>query len=199
MILLASQPLTASAQGPAEEAAGGISQPSPPANETGETTDRPAPPPATDLAVMGSGLPVSGFDIVWNIGIFILVLALLYLVLKALGRVSRLKGAKNGRSGFVLRGVQALDSRKYLAAVEIDGRMIVVGVSADRITPVAHWLLDLDENAGLDISSDASQGSLDLHLPEDNLPSFDLGLDELKSLSARPRPSARSGPGGTKK
>lgn len=101
------------------------------------------------LAGLGAGLPLSGFDVIWNIGVFLLVLALLYLVLKALGRAGRLRGSGSGRSGFTLKGIQALDSRKYLAAVEIEGRLIVVGVSPDRITPVASWFAgQADEGFG---------------------------------------------------
>jgi len=149
----------------------------------------PAPQPAGDLSALGSGLPISSFDIIWNIGVFLLVLALLYLVLKALGRVSRFKGGSKGGSGFAIKAIQPLDNKKYLAAVELEGRTIVVGVSADRITPVAQWLND--DEGGLDLGSAGLPGQdhdLGLKLPDDDSPSFDLGLGDLKS---QPKPVDR--------
>lgn len=177
---------------------------SPTAESAPLAADETPPPVATsqsgDSPGLGSGLPLSGFDIIWNIGVFLLVLALLYLALKALGRASRFKGLKGGRQSFTLRGIQPLDNRKYLAAVEIEGRLIVVGVSPERITPVAHWFLDEeDESDALDLTSSASphqEAGLDLKLPdEDDSPSFDLGLGGSSETPGQRSPSwtAKSG------
>ncbi|MDL2259611.1 flagellar biosynthetic protein FliO [Deltaproteobacteria bacterium OttesenSCG-928-K17] len=100
----------------------------------------------------GGSVPTNGLNVLWSIGVFGLVMALLLLTLKALGRMGRFKGAKGRGSVFELRGIQPLDSRKYLAAVEVEGRLIVVGVTPDRITPVAHWFAADSADEGLDFS-----------------------------------------------
>lgn len=79
-----------------------------------------------------------GLDIFKAVASFILVLALLFLALKGLGRL-RVARAK-GQGGFMsLKGTLALGGRQYLAAVEAGGRLLIVGVSPDRITPIADW------------------------------------------------------------
>jgi hypothetical protein len=39
----------------------------------------------------------------------------------------------------------SLDSRRYLAAVELDGHLLVIGVTPDRITALANWPLEDDD------------------------------------------------------
>jgi hypothetical protein len=72
------------------------------------------------------------------VGAFVLVIALLLIFLKLLGRLTRGKSLGGGK-GFSLRATMTLDARRYLAAVELDGRLLVVAVSGDRISPIAHW------------------------------------------------------------
>jgi flagellar biogenesis protein FliO len=78
------------------------------------------------------------------IGAFIVVLALLLICLRLIGWLSR--GARLSKGGrvFNLRGTMALDSKRYLAAVEVDGHLLVVGVAPDRLTSLADWPLEDD-------------------------------------------------------
>ncbi|MDR2198325.1 MAG: flagellar biosynthetic protein FliO [Deltaproteobacteria bacterium] len=103
------------------------------------------------------------------LGAFILVIACLLIFLKLLGRMNRGRVARGGME-FTLKGTLSLDSRRYLAAVEVDGRLLILGVAPERISSLAHWNLDPpsdDEGAfgslGLedtktDFSFDASLG-----------------------------------------
>jgi hypothetical protein len=51
-----------------------------------------------------------------------------------------------------------LDSRRYLAAVEVVGRLVIIGVTPERVTSIASWQLG-DENGA---RSGLSFGGLDL-------------------------------------
>ncbi len=136
---------------------------------------------------MGGASQFLSFDFVWALGAFILVLLLLLLVLKLIGRFSRFRVGRGRQSVFELKGVLPLDQRKYLAAVEIDNRLIVIGVAGDRISPVAHWAID-------DLKEDDLENifalSKDYPKINDNEPSFNLPTyDELETLAkAPPRP-----------
>ena len=149
--------------------------PSQPAADSGSASTSPFP-----------SLPGGGFDLLKGLGAFILVLVLLYLTLKGLGRLGRFKGRRGRDAFFELRGVQALDNRKYLAAVEADGRIIVVGVTPDRITPVAQWIAEPDED-DIDLSAaklPAEEPGLEFKLPEEE----DLPLDiSVADHAERPR------------
>jgi flagellar biogenesis protein FliO len=83
------------------------------------------------------------------LGAFLLVLALLLLFLRLIGRIGKGR-AKAGRV-FTLRGTMALDSRRYLAAVEIDGQLLVVGVTPDRLTALGQWPLVLEDEPFQDL------------------------------------------------
>ncbi|MDR1922293.1 MAG: flagellar biosynthetic protein FliO [Candidatus Adiutrix sp.] len=100
-------------------------------------------------SVPGSALrpPWHMWDIFKSWGAFILVLVLLWLTLKGLGRLGRFRGQKSQDYVFSLRGVLALDKGKYLAAVEIDGRVLVIGVSPGGLAPLAQWPAARDEAA----------------------------------------------------
>ena len=149
-----------------------------------ESVDLPAPATAAPAAASQAarsepslgiaGAPSLGIDLLKGLGAFILVLILLYLTLKALGRMSRFKGGKGRASFFQLRGIQSFDSRKYLAAVEVDGRLLVVGVTQDRIVPVAHWFLEDEDQEGLEFTTPVRpvrDGGEDFVLPDlDDLP-----------------------------
>lgn len=167
----------------------GQSAPAAPAEGAVTQSDLPAPPPAAapapvpaapkpGSALGSSSLPASIVDMGLYLGAFVLVLVILYFSLKGLSRLGRFRGGR-GRSVFELRGLQALDSRNYLAAVEIDGRMLVVGVSQDRISPLAHWYID-EEEGGLDFTGarlPADEPALDLKLPEeDEDPPLDISI-----------------------
>ncbi len=162
--------------GAVEETAG--TTPAAPA-ETVQSADLPAAPaPAASESAtnapspfVSAGMTSHGLDMLWALGAFILVMALLFLALKGLGRLSRFRGLKGGRSAFELRGIQALDNHKYLAAVAVEGRLIVVGVTPDRITPVAHWFLDEDGREDLDFQAAAT-------LPPDPGPGLEVKLPE---------------------
>ncbi len=178
ILVLSSSPLLAQTSGQAPPAQG----------ESVTQSDLLAPAPAAPApaaavspragSALGSGLTGSLVDIGWAVGAFILVLLLLYFALKALGRLGRFRGGR-GRSVFELRGIQPLDNRNYLAAVEVEGRLIVVGVSQDRITPVAHWYLD-DEDGGLDFAEaklPSDEPVLDIRLPhEEDEPPLDISI-----------------------
>jgi hypothetical protein len=76
----------------------------------------------------------------------LLVLAALILLLKALQRVGRFKAGRGAL--FEVRGYQPLDNRKYLAAVAVDGRMLIIGVTPDRLIPLGQWMLLSEEEGG---------------------------------------------------
>lgn len=124
------------------------------AAETGTVEDLSPPPAAPAAAAPGpqdahslsSGLlPSSGLGMLGVLGAIILAMTLLYLFIKALNRPRRFKSLKGRTSAFELRGIQPLDDTKYLAAVQIEGRLIVVGVTADRVIPVANWFAEEEE------------------------------------------------------
>ncbi|MDR2339769.1 MAG: flagellar biosynthetic protein FliO, partial [Deltaproteobacteria bacterium] len=75
------------------------------------------------------------------LGAFILVIACLLIFLKLLGRFGAGRRLKGGLA-FTMKGTLPLDSRRYLAAVEVDGRLLIVGVTPERISPIAHWAED---------------------------------------------------------
>ena len=80
-------------------------------------------------------------DLAWAGAALILVLAALLLLLKALQKAGRFKTGRGAL--FEMRGYQPLDNRKYLAAVAVDGRMLIIGVTPDRLVPLGQWpLLD---------------------------------------------------------
>ena len=83
-------------------------------------------------------------ELAWAGAALILVLAALMLLLKALQRIGRFKAGRGGL--FEMRGYQPLDNRKYLAAVAVDGRMLIIGVTPDRLFPLGQWPL-LEEEA----------------------------------------------------
>lgn len=128
-----------------------------PAAGTGTVEDLSPPPAPVAPAAAASGpqnahslasglLPSSGLGMLGALGAIILAMTLLYLVIKLLNRPRRFKSLKERKSAFELRGIQPLDDTKYLAAVQIEGRLIVVGVTADRVIPVANWLAEEEEN-----------------------------------------------------
>jgi flagellar biogenesis protein FliO len=115
-------------------------------------------------------------DLAWAGVALVVVLVTLVLLLKAVQRVGRLKAGRG--SLFEIRGYQPLDNRKYLAAVAVDGRMLIIGVTPERLIPLGQWPL---EDQGL-------QGLF----PPDGL---DLGLKPQASEDAPPDISV-VGPGG---
>ena len=116
------------------------------ADESDSGTDKSAG--AGELG-FSTGYASGGLDILKALGAFALVMVLLFASLKGLSRLSRFRGTKGTNSNFVFRGTQSLDNRKYLAAVEIEGRIIVVGVTPDNIIPVAHWFSATGADGGL--------------------------------------------------
>jgi hypothetical protein len=90
-------------------------------------------------------------------GAFVLVILALLIFLKILGRFARGKSFRGGKE-FVLKATMSMDSKKYLAAVEIDGRLLILAVAGDRVTPLAHWASR--EPAGF--GDDLDVGALDL-------------------------------------
>ncbi|MDR0621069.1 MAG: flagellar biosynthetic protein FliO [Deltaproteobacteria bacterium] len=102
-------------------------------------------------------------------GAFIVVIVLLIIFLKVLAYLTH--GRKMGKGGktFTLKGTMLLDSRRYLAAVEIDGRMLVVGVTPDRLTALGSWPLDSGDGRRLPDTfafSDAIEGPKALGPPQ---------------------------------
>lgn len=154
-----------------------VTDPAPPASRT----DRPASAGDAASSPVGSAdgyfpeYNSSGLDIFKAAGTFVLVMALLFLALKGLGRLSRFRGAKARDSIIELRGIQPLDNRKYLAAVEVEGHIIVVGVASDRITPLAHWAADesLDFNPG---NTDLAEKKVEFSLDEIEPHLFDINV-----------------------
>ena len=99
---------------------------------------QPAPSPAL------SGWGGAG-DVAWAGGALVLVLAVLLLFLKALQHFGRFR-RKAGRGAlFEMRGYQPLDNRKYLAAVAVDGRLLIIGVTPDNLVPLGQWPLRDEE------------------------------------------------------
>jgi len=84
-------------------------------------------------------------ELAWAGGALVLVLAALMLLLKGLQRIGRFRKAGRGTL-FEMRGCQPLDNRKYLAAVAVDGRMLIIGVTPERLIPLGQWPLR-DEDA----------------------------------------------------
>ena len=78
-------------------------------------------------------------DWAWAATALVLVLAALVMLLKALKRVGRFKGGRGAM--FEMRGSLLLDNRKYLAAVAVDGRLMIIGVTPDRLIPLGQWPL----------------------------------------------------------
>jgi flagellar biogenesis protein FliO len=85
-------------------------------------------------------------DLLKALGAFILVIIILLIFLKILSHLTRGRGMTKGGKAFTLRGTMIIDSRRYLAAVEIDGHLLVVGVSHDRLTALAHWPLAVESD-----------------------------------------------------
>ena len=97
--------------------------------------------PAASPALSGWG---GAGDLAWAGGAMVLVLVILLFFLKALQRLGRFRKAGRGAL-FEMRGYQPLDNRKYLAAVAVDGRLLIIGVTPDSLVPLGQWpLLDLD-------------------------------------------------------
>ena len=115
-------------------------------------------------------------DLAWVGAALIVVLAVLVLLLKAIQRVGRFKVGRG--SLFEMRGYQPLDNRKYLAAVAVDGRLLVVGVTPDRLVPLGQWPLEaqgLFPPAGLDLgfrpqASEDAPPDISVVSPEDSRP-----------------------------
>jgi flagellar biogenesis protein FliO len=84
-------------------------------------------------------------ELAWAGGALVLVLALLVLFLKGLQRLGRFRKAGRGTL-FEMRGYQPLDNRKYLAAVAVDGRLLIIGVTPDRLIPLGQWPLREEED-----------------------------------------------------
>ena len=96
---------------------------------------------AQTIPAFGQGL---GFkDMAWAGAALMAVLIALVLLLKALQRVGRFKSGRG--SLFEVRGYQPLDNRKYLVAVAVDGRMLIIGVTPDRLIPLGQWPIEDQE------------------------------------------------------
>ncbi|MDR2460680.1 MAG: flagellar biosynthetic protein FliO [Deltaproteobacteria bacterium] len=129
----------------------------------------------SDLLGMPSGTdPFSFIGIAKIFGAFLLVIVLLWLFLKLVKRLSKGKTFVGGKE-FVMRATMALDTRRYLAAVEIDGKLLVFGVTGDRITPLAHWPVG---QANLD--DEFSIKDLGLEEPDENPHKYDYDLSTPK-------------------
>jgi flagellar biogenesis protein FliO len=105
-----------------------------------------APPSSAGSNGFTSDLFGSGLGIIKAIGAFILVIALLLICLKFIGWLGRGRRGMKGNRAFTLRGTMSLDTRCYLAAVEVDGHLLIVGVTPDRLTGLANWPLADDES-----------------------------------------------------
>lgn len=129
------------APGAAGQSEGAGFSPAQPAAQT------PAAPGASQPASgLDSSLLSSGMDLAKAAGAFILVIILLVVCLKFIGYLSRGRHAGRGSKAFTLRGTLVLDNRRYLAAVEVDGHLVVLGVTPERLTSLAHWSME-DETA----------------------------------------------------
>ena len=115
-------------------------------------------------------------DMAWAGAALIVVLAVLVLLLKAVQRVGRFKTGRG--SLFEVRGYQPLDNRKYLVAVAVDGRLLVIGVTPDRLIPLGQWPLEdqgLFPPDGLDLgfkpqASEDAPPDISVVSPEDSRP-----------------------------
>lgn len=102
--------------------------------------------------------PASGLNMGWEMVktalALILVVGLIIFGLKAGARLGPLK-RRAGAGRFKLEAVMPLDNRKYLAAVEVDGRRLILGVTPERVNLLASWpasgfeaLLPSDQSPG---------------------------------------------------
>jgi hypothetical protein len=121
------------------------------------------------------------------LGAFLLVMACLLIFLRLLGRLNRGRLIKDGLT-FTLKGTLPLDSRRYIAAVEVDGRLLILGVAPERITSLAHWSVDDAEAAKTGLSF----GELGL---EDSQGDFGLehGMDNAASPGGTPQTTLKKG------
>ncbi|MDR0354762.1 MAG: flagellar biosynthetic protein FliO [Deltaproteobacteria bacterium] len=110
---------------------------SPPSAETPGQNSPISLPPRQD----GLPDPFGGFDLIKTIGAFLIVIVLLVICLKVLRHLTRGRRFGKGGQTFSLRGTMIIDSRKYLAAVEVDGHLVVVGVTPERLSGLASWPL----------------------------------------------------------
>jgi flagellar biogenesis protein FliO len=111
-------------------------------------------PPEMDF-LPANPAPRHGLDILRMAGMFIVVLGLLFITLKIIGRFSRFRSGKQN-SIFTMRGILPLDNHKYLAAVEVEGRLLIVGVAQDKINPIANWPMAQDDGFAFHITEDES-------------------------------------------
>ncbi|MDR1657999.1 MAG: flagellar biosynthetic protein FliO [Deltaproteobacteria bacterium] len=181
--------VTPAAEPPANQASG----PSGSGSSSSGAAATQAPPPAASLPGQAPSSVLNFPDsigIIKTIGAFILVLALLLICLKVIGWLGRGRTSfKSGRA-FNLRGTMALDARRYLAAVEVDGHLLVIGVTPDRITALSDWLMEDDPNAfESKVSARRSKSQPSLSAPE--LAAVSVQPDETQSFSG---PSFQSPP-----
>jgi flagellar biogenesis protein FliO len=92
----------------------------------------------------GASLTPDGMTLIRFFGAFVAVVAVLLICLKIIAWLGRGRRPAKGGRAFTLRGTMALDGRRYLAAVEVDGHLVVVGVTPERLTGLAHWALEDD-------------------------------------------------------
>jgi flagellar biogenesis protein FliO len=123
------------------------------------------------------GIGESAKSIFKAVGAFILVLVLLIICLKIIGSLARGRAGAKGARAFSLRGTMALDNRRYLAAVEVDGHLVIVGVSPEGLRGLASWVL---EEEPLDFQTEVNSAAAPAGL-KDKL--------ELESSLAAPRKS----------
>ena len=127
-----------------------------------------------------------GIDIIKALGAFVAVIAVLLIFLKLLSYLTRGRKLGKGGQSFTLKGTMILDSRRYLAAVEVGGHFLVIGVTPDRLTALANWpLADEGAESGLFRIEDAVEG------PKAFAPSATAGVNRSRT---RPRRSAPSTP-----
>lgn len=108
-----------------------------------------APEPPAPLFMEPPPASASNVNMAWELvktGLALaLVLALMVLGLKAAFRLG-LWGRRSGSGRFKMAGAMPLDNRKYLAAVDVDGHRLILGVTAERISLLACWTADSFEN-----------------------------------------------------
>ncbi|MDR3134644.1 MAG: flagellar biosynthetic protein FliO [Deltaproteobacteria bacterium] len=153
------------------------------------------PPAGIPEPALPPGGALPAVDVIKAAGAFVLVIALLVIFLKLLAYLSKGRKLAKGGRAFTLRGTMVLDSRRYLAAFEIDGRLLVVGVTPDRLTALANWpLADEEGNDFGPLAQDAVEGPKALATPRPQ-PREPLGSKpEAQAPAASPQGSSRARP-----
>lgn len=103
--------------------------------------------------------PKGGANLSWEMAkaalALVFVVALIIFGFKALARFGPRGGLRGGKGYFKLTATMALDNKKYLVAIEVAGRQLILGVTPERVNLLQAWPLvdfsELEESRGLNL------------------------------------------------